>query len=155
MNRTEQRWKSPWAWALLALVLVAAVTNDRQETQVRRVTVTLTSSAAGAATQAISYSGTAGMPQFIAGGELLRCSVVPGTGGDAPTDNFTMYVYDDGDFDLLQARFVANIDNANGRSVQFAAPSALAGSMTVTAAGMGDANTCTVYLYIRQYLRGL
>ena len=60
-----------------------------------------------------------------------------------------MFVDDSDGTDLAQDQFNAACDQTSPTSVQFAAPSAFAGALSVHAWGMGSANTATVRLYVR------
>ncbi len=81
-------------------------------------------------------------------GAIVRLVTVPGTVGDAPTDDYDVTVEDEDATDVLMGAGL-NRDTANTEQVLASSLGYVVhDTLTVNVAAAGDANTGTVYLYI-------
>ncbi len=99
--------------------------------------------------------GTAGTPTAsgtttnIFGGKLLFFVTVPGSGGDAPTDNYDITILDKNSVDVLGDTGL-NRATATTESILEASLGAVANSsLKINVVNAGSANISTVYLWIR------
>jgi hypothetical protein len=96
-----------------------------------------TSSAGGAATQAVHIDG-----------EILRVVTVPGAGGLAPDADYDITFVDEDSFDIM-AGGLADRHTSNSEAVVPAARVVHYGVVTVTIANAGNANAGVVKVYVR------
>ena len=83
-------------------------------------------------------------------GEVVRLVTVPGTGDDAPDDNYTVKIYDEDDVDVLMAAATGNRDTANTEQVAASSLGVVANDkLNLYVEGAGSGNKGTVHLYIR------
>lgn len=82
-------------------------------------------------------------------GEIVRLVTVPGTGDDAPDDNYDVTISDGDGVDVLLAAG-ANRDTANTEQVAASSLGVVANdTLTLYVTGAGSGNKGTVHLYIR------
>ncbi len=82
-------------------------------------------------------------------GEIIRLVTVPGTGGDAPTDDYDITVTDEDSTDVLMGAG-ANRDTANTEQVLASSLGCVANDkLTLNVSNAGNAKKGTVHLYIR------
>lgn len=82
-------------------------------------------------------------------GEIVRLVTIPGTGTDAPDDNYDVQVLDENDADVLMGSG-ANRDTANTEQVLAPSMGVVAyDKLTLYVSGAGASNKGTVHLYIR------
>ena len=81
-------------------------------------------------------------------GTIERLVTVPNV--NAPSDNYTVIIYDDDDTDVLMGAATANRDTANTEQVLGTSLGVVANDkLTLYISGAGSGNEGTVYLYIR------
>lgn len=82
-------------------------------------------------------------------GEIIRLVTIPGTGDDAPSADYDVYIYDEDDTDALMAgglnRHTSNTEQVAASSLGVVANDKL----NLYIEGAGDGNKGTVHLYIR------
>lgn len=82
-------------------------------------------------------------------GEIIRLVTVPGTAGDAPDPNYDVVLYDEDTTDVLMSaglnRHTSNTEQVLASSLGCVANDKL----SLSIADAGNANTGTVYVYIR------
>ena len=82
-------------------------------------------------------------------GEIVRLVTVPKS-DNAPSDNYTVKVYDDDDTDVLMGAANANRDTANTEQVLASSLGVVVASkLTLYVSGAGSGNAGYVYLYVR------
>jgi hypothetical protein len=82
-------------------------------------------------------------------GEIVRLVTVP-SGISAPSDNYTVLIYDDDDTDVLMAAATGNRDTANTEQIAASSLGVVANDkLTLYIEGAGSGGKGTVYLYIR------
>ena len=82
-------------------------------------------------------------------GEIIRLVTVP-SGSSAPSDNYTVLVYDDDDVDALISAAVGNRDTANTEQILGSSLGCVAYSkLTLYIEGAGSGGKGTVHLYVR------
>ena len=82
-------------------------------------------------------------------GEIVRLVTVP-DGSSAPSDNYTVQIYDGDSVDVLVAAATANRDTANTEQVLASSLGVVANDkLTLYVEGAGSGGKGTVYLYIR------
>jgi hypothetical protein len=82
-------------------------------------------------------------------GEIVRLVTVA-DGDTAPSDNYTVLIYDEDDTDVLMAAATGNRDAANTEQVAASSLGVLANdTLTLYIEGAGSGGKGTVYLYIR------
>ena len=82
-------------------------------------------------------------------GEIVRLVTVP-DGTTAPSDNYTVLVYDDDDVDVLIAAANGNRDTANTEQVLASSLGVVANDkLTLYVEGAGSGGKGTVHLYVR------
>lgn len=115
--------------------------TETTHTSVKRIKFAWTADdAAATATGATTASFT---------GKILGLATVPGTGGDQPDDNYDVTVTDSDSLDVLMGGG-ANRDETNTEYVLSTSLGAVVESqLTVNVSNAGNANTGTVYVYIR------
>ena len=90
-------------------------------------------------------------------GILMRVTIIPGTSGDQPDDDYVMEINDDNEVDVLTNQGAA-LDESDtitfcpgsrldDDSVESAVPIAVVGELDLAISGAGSANTGTVVLY--------
>jgi hypothetical protein len=90
-------------------------------------------------------------------GLLTRVTIVAGSGGDQPDDNWVMACNDDNEIDVF-ANQGAVIDEAakisfcpgqrlDDDATESVIPFPIVGELDLAGSGMGSANTCTIVLY--------
>lgn len=97
----------------------------------------------------VGDDGTAsGATTYDYNGELLGFITIPGSGGDAPTDNYDITITDADGHDVLLAAG-ANRDTANTEYVTKASLAGVAGSkLTINVTNAGTSKKGTAILYI-------
>ena len=91
-------------------------------------------------------SGDVSGTTFGAAGVISRAVFVPGTAGDAPTDNYDVTLLDEQGVDILSGGG-ANRDTANTELVTPTwGAAAIAGTLQLVVANAGNANTGTIYI---------
>lgn len=91
--------------------------------------------------------GTASATSRALYGVFNRAVFVPGTGDDAPTDDYDVTVLDEHGFDILEGN-AANRDTANTEEVvPTSLNRAIAGEVTAHISNAGDTKSGTIYLY--------
>lgn len=117
-------------------------TRPNRTHPVQVVKLTWTSNSGGTAT-AVSH-GLYGV--------INRAVFVPGTAGNAPTDNYDVTVLDEYGFDILEGN-AANRDTANTEEVvPTSLHRAIAGTVTAHIANAGDTKSGTIYLLFTDVL---
>jgi hypothetical protein len=82
-------------------------------------------------------------------GEIVRAVFVPKS-TNAPSDNYTVIIYDDDGVDVLMGAAVGNRDNAAADQLGASSLGIVAYSkLTLYVEGAGDGNEGTVHLYVR------
>lgn len=82
-------------------------------------------------------------------GEVIRLVTVPGTGDDAPDDNYDVAINDEDGTDVLMGAG-ADRDTATTEQVLASSLGCVANDkLTLSVTGAGDTKKGTVYLYIR------
>ncbi len=82
-------------------------------------------------------------------GKLIFFVTVPGTSGDAPTDNYNVTVVDKNSVDLLAENGLTRA-TGTAESILDASLGAVANSqLTISVAAAGSANTTVAYVWIR------
>jgi hypothetical protein len=90
-------------------------------------------------------------------GMLMRVTIVPGTGGDEPDDNWVMAINDDNSVDVLANQGAALDESTtitfcpgvrlDDDSIESVVPIAVVGELDLAGSGMGSANIATIVLY--------
>ena len=112
------------------------VVGELSETRTtQKLKLTCTSDANGIVTAITDYyvSGYSG-----------RAIVIPGTGGDEPTNAFNITLKDEQGIDVLYA---AGIDSSSAASAQLTATMLMNNILTVSVTGAGAANVVTLEVY--------
>ena len=90
-----------------------------------------------------------GTTEFAYGGKVIGVGTIPGTAGDAPTDNYDVYVKDSGGHDILLGAG-KNRDTAN---TEYVTETSVAGTyeskLVFLVENMGESNKTTVIVWIR------
>ena len=82
-------------------------------------------------------------------GEIVRLVTVP-DGDTAPSDNYTVIVYDEDDTDVLMGAATENRDTANTEQIAASSLGVVANdTLTLYIEGAGSGGKGTVHLYIR------
>jgi len=96
-----------------------------------------------------SDGSVSGTTTEVYNGRILGAITVPGTGGDAPDDNYDIAVNDSDSVDIALGA-LANRDTAN---TEFVTEASMAGAaatkLTIAVTNAGDTNKGTLYLYVR------
>lgn len=112
---------------------------ENEARPVTEVKFSLTSSAGGAAD---------GTSTYYLNGRVAEVQIVPGSGGNAPTDLFDIVITDANSIDVLYGTG-ANCSNANNTILK--PDSHIANSqLTIAATNMGNAKTATVIVKIAE-----
>jgi len=119
----------------------AAIVVTTEETfgTVKKIKFEITSSDAGVA--------TATTTNFFSG-EVLRFVSVPGAAAAQPTDAFDIALNDEDGYDILAGQGT-NLSNAATTTVVASMGCLANDKIALSAAGMGDQKTATIYVYIR------
>lgn len=90
-----------------------------------------------------------GTTTYTYSGRLLGAITVPGTGGDAPDDNYNIAINDSDSVDVALGALLLR-DTANTEFRAEASMAAVANStLTIAVTAAGSGNKGTVYLFIR------
>ncbi len=109
--------------------------------RIKKITMAWTCTAGGA------VSGT--LTDSVFNGEIVRLVTVPGTAGNAPTDNYDVTIVDEDGTDVLMGAGVDR-DTANTEQVLATSLGVVANDkLELRVANAGSAKSGTVYLYIR------
>ena len=101
---------------------------------------------AGTGAEAGTVSSSTTFPVY---GQILALVTVPGTGGDAPDDNYDITVTDSlSGIDALWGAG-ANRDTADTEQIAPTSPSVCYGTLTLNVTNAGSANKGTAYVYVR------
>lgn len=132
---------------------------DQVRRPVRSVTLAWTSDASGNVTYALTGGGAAGSPGAQISGYLERVVFVPGTGGDQPTNLYSVTLKDANGIDMLAGQGASLANNANTHvkpsvpmkdgTTTSTAPIALDDVLTLGVSAAGNAKQGTVILYVR------
>ena len=116
------------------------LTQDYKSRTVKVYSIAWTSTAGGA---------VSGNSFSTVGGYLVRVTVVPGSGGSAPTDLYDATLVDADNIDVLNATG-ANLAQATGATFNFDPPLFVprAGTLDLVIANAGNAKTGRVDIYI-------
>lgn len=95
-------------------------------------------------------SGTAsGETTGAYNGVIERLVTVPGAGADAPTDNYDLTVLDEDDVDVLVGAGANRSTSATQQVLGSSLGVVANDKLTLNVTNAGDANTGTVYVYLR------
>lgn len=92
-----------------------------------------------------AVSGTTTNPYF---GKIVGAITVPGTGSDAPDDNYNIALNDSDSVDVALGA-LATRDTANTEYVASASMAGIVGKITVAVSAAGASNKGTLYLFIQ------
>jgi len=120
---------------------------------IKKYTIVWTSHTDG--TIANTLQNDAGDIQF--NGMLVRVTIIPGTSGDQPDDNYVMAINDENSVDVLAAQGAALDEatttdfcpgvNVTDGTYPGSVPFTVAGTLTLAGSGAGSANKGTIVLY--------
>ena len=115
--------------------------NDANTLIIRKYTISWLSDASGDCT-----GNTA-----VLSGTIERINFVPGSGGDQPTDLYTITLKDTENNDILLGYGAAGLSNVNASTIIPTLSNnkiVISEKLAVTVAGAGNANTGTIALYV-------
>jgi hypothetical protein len=129
------------ACAAAALAAGTVTSTETRFQLVRKVVFAWTANSSGAASGSTTHACT---------GELLRVSVIPGTGTAAPSDNYDIELHDENDIDLLDGNG-ANLDSATTYTFLVSDTLGVVSNedIELSITNAGASNTGTVLVYLR------